>query len=719
MTDWRAIGIPRGCSYYPPHHDPTDWERDFKRMAEAGFNTIRTAELLASWDQIERLPRKPDFSWLDRTFELGQQYDLKILLGTGACCPPIWMLDEYPDLQVISRDGVSYPTGASWGWACIDHPAYLEESDRYLGQLLDRYGAHPALLGWQIHNEPGYPFIPRQGQVMDWYCYCGHTAARFREWLRQKYGRLEALNTAWRWDPTHHQYADWAQVQPPRATPGEWGVLTAWLDWRTFCTDNWTSLIERQAKLIKARDPHHPVTTNLFGEGTDFTGRLGIDPWKFARVVDAIGYDLYPGLKKYGVPERRREPAGPAFVSWYLNFGRSTAVHAGKIFWLPETESGPLDGWVKGPRYSTTALDIKRWYLETLAHGAKLMLYQGYREWNCIPIHWGALVDLHGEPTDRYHMAARVNNVVRRHEDLFAQAEPVRPQVGLFYGHDNVIVTAGVTADDFTKRASYGLHEALWAAHFALEFVSPDYLEAMPYRILFLPFTMLLTQESARRLRRFVEDGGILVGFAKCAMLDDRGWYWNTRPGGGLDEVFGVRERRIDYRPDPFSLSATLAGTPVEVEGFHHEQVLDVIGDARILGTFGDGAPAVVQRSFGKGQAVYIATHLDIAAFGSRPHHEFFRLLMRHLGVEPAVRLTGHRDALVDPHLMAAPGGEHLLIISNEHHEPVDLTAALPSVKASAAEELFGLPVEIRARNPLTIQVRIAAQDSIAVKIMP
>ncbi len=717
MTDWQAMGIPRGCSYYPPHHDPADWERDFDRMARAGFNAIRTAELLASWDQIERFPRRPDFSWLDRSFELGEKYGLKILLGTGACCPPIWMLDEYPDLPVVSRDGVPYPTGAGWSWACIDHPAYLAESDRYLRQLLDRYNDQPALLGWQVHNEPGYPFVPKQGQLADWYCYCDHTAHRFRDWLRRKYGRIEALNEAWRWDPTHHQYVDWTQVRPPRATPVEWGVVTAWLDWRTFVTENWTALIARQSKIIKQRDSRHPITTNLWSEATDFNGRLGVDPWQLARVVDAIGYDLYPGLKKHGVPERKREPGGPAYVSWYLNFGRSTAIYAGKVFWVPEAESGPLDGWVKGPRYTTTALDIKRWYLETLAHGAKLMLYQGYREWNCIPIHWGALVDLHGEPTERYHAAAQVNDIVRRHEDLFTRVEPVRPEVGLLYGHDNVIVTAGMSADDFTKRALYGLHEALWAAHYPLEFVTPDYLDRMPYRVLFLPFAMVVAAGAARTLRHFVESGGTLVGFAKCAMLDDRGWYWNTRPGGGLDEVFGVREREINYRPEPFSLMATLAGSAVEVEGFHHQQVLDVSVDATVLGTFADGSPAVTQHRFGAGQALYIATHLDIAAFGSRPHYEFFRLLLGHLNLHPPVRLTGQGQAFVDPHLLKGPNGEHLLIITNEHGAAVNITATVPSVRAASVEELFGLPFEVRGREGVSVHLRIPAQDAAALKI--
>jgi beta-galactosidase len=706
--------IHRGCSYYPPHHDPGDWDRDFKGMADAGFNAIRTAELLASWDRIERFPRRPDFEWLDRTFELGERYGLRILLGTGACCPPIWMLDEYPDLQIVTRDGVPYPTGATWHWACIDHPALVAESDRYLHQLIERYAHHGALLGWQVDNEPGHPFMARRGVVPDWYCYCPHSAGKFRRWLEAKYSRIEALNDAWRWDPTHHQYSTWIQIRPPRATPAEWGVITAWLDWRTYWAENWTAFVRHQAGLIRARDPGHLVVTNLLDAG-DFNNRLGVDRWTMAAAVDVIGYDLYPGLRKHPAPERGRTAGGPAYVSWFLDLGRSTALHAGKPLWVTEMESGPLDGWVKGPRYTTTALDIKRWYLEALGHGAKAILYQGYREWNCIPIHWGALVDLHGERTERYDAAACVNAVVRKHEALFAEAQPVRSHIGLLFGHDNAVLTASLAADDFNGQALLGLYEALWAAHCPPEMISPEHLDGIPYRVLFLPYAMLISGSTAQRLKDYVESGGTLVGFAKCAMLDDRGWYWNTRPGAGLDEVFGVRERSIEYRPEPFTVSLTVAGMTLDVSGYHHQQLLDVAPGAEIFGRFADGSPAAVRHRVGRGQALYFATHLDIAAFGSPAHHQVFKLLLRDLGVEP--RVVIHGDGIVDPHLLAGPANEHLLILTNDGARPAEVTATVASIRATAVDELFGLPVQVQPAEGLAVQVRVPAHDAAALRI--
>jgi beta-galactosidase GanA len=684
-------------------------------MAEAGFGIVRTAELLASWDQIEKDPRTPDFSWLDRTFGLCERYGLKILLGTGASTPPIWMLSAYPDLQIMSRDGVPYPTGGMWSWACINHPAYLAESDRYLAQLLERYKNHPALMGWQIHNEPGYPFIPRRNQDPDWYDYNPHTVNAFRAWLKHKYQTIDRLNAAWRWTPTHHQYRTFEEIPAPRVPPNEWGVMGAWLDWRTFTVDNWTGLIKRQHDLIKAHDPVHPTMTNLMGEATDYTGRLGVNPWKLAEVVDCIGFDLYPGLRERGVPERGREAAGPEFVSWFLDFGRSTALHNGKAFWLPEMESGPLDGWVKGPRYATRGRDIRRWGLQAFGHGAKMILYQGYREWNCLPIHWGALVDLHGEPTERYEAAAQLAALLKDHEQLFARAEPVRAQAALLYDHANVLSTASIDASDFMRRGLKGAYEMLWRAGYPVEVVTPEHLDSVPYRALLLPFAIQLSAEACEALQVFVARGGVLFGFAKCAMLDGRGWYWNTRPGGGLAEVFGVKERRIDLLDEPeFTLHA--GPSSYTLQGFHHRQDLELLEGTEVLGRWRDHAPAATRYTYGSGRAYYFGTHFDLAAVSSGLHAQALDYLLTAEHVTKPVHVRGEGRELVDAHLLRC-SNDYLLIVTNENRGDVTVQLELPSIGPRRVHDLFKHQVSVGQQaqdGNLTLTLSLAARDGSA-----
>lgn len=602
-----------GSSYYPPHHDPADWPRDLDRMVEAGLTVIRTAELLASWDRLEVAPRTYDFGWLDRIFELAAERGIGILLGTGSCCPPVWMAEAHPDLQVVSRDGVQYPIASSWSWACKDHPAYREELSRWLQTLAARYGDRPELVGWQIDNEIGYPFVAREGRGMDLYCYCGYTEARFREWLAARYGTPEALSEAWRWDPTNHRYSSWSQVRAPRSLPSEWGVVTAWLDWRRFIAESMAQFVGWQREQLARLTPGRPTMTNVFiwSRHDPFGVWIGQDPWRLAEQVDAIGYDIYPGIME-------RVSAQPDYAAIFLDYARSSARHAGVDYWLPEIESGPTNGWVLGPDHWTDANDIRRLNVDGLGSGANQILYQGYREWNCIPIHWGALVDLEGERTERFDAAGEVARAIEPIAAELTTMSPATADVAILHDFDNAIAVSGMEAGDFLFEAVSGAHQALAGSGFEVDFVGFDNLDSLGARLLVLPFTMLLPGSAGEAIRRFVEGGGTLLTFAKVATLDGRGWSWNVRPGAGLADLLGVRESSIRVARGPVTLD--VPATPIlpawpggKVDGAHHRQILTPAAGTSVLARFEDGAVAGTVARHGSGLAFALGSHLDVA----------------------------------------------------------------------------------------------------------
>ncbi len=606
-----SAGVRFGASYYPPHHDASDWPRDMDLMAGAGFTVVRSAELLASWDRIEVARGRWDFGWLDTLFDLAGERGMRILLGTGTCSPPVWMAEAWPDLQVVSREGVPYPIASAWSWACKDHPGYLAEAERWVGQLVERYGTRPELLGWQVDNEPGHPFVEREGRSAEMYCYCPHTEARFREWLEERYGTPEALSDAWRWDPTHHRYSAWSQVRAPRSTPAEWGVVTAYLDWRRFSAGRVAAFIGWQHRLLKAATPDLPTMTNVFiwSQHDPFGVRIAQDPWRLAQEVDVIGYDLYPGIG-------RREERRPEYVGMYLDYARSSALAFDRPLWLAEIESGPINGFILGPDRWTDAHDIRRLNIDCLGAGAELVLYQGYREWDCIPIHWGALADLEGRPTERLEAAATVVSAADAAPGLVFHARAGRAPVALLYDFDIGAACTGMGAMGMLLDALSGAYRAIAGAGHEVEYVSFGELGSLACRLLVLPFSVLLPAEAATAIDAFVRGGGHVLAFAKAAMLDARGWYWHRRPGGGLDALFGAREARIDVVDGPVAVE--VPATPWlpgwaggVVHGAWHRQALEV-GSAEVIGRFEDGTPALTVSRHGEGSAWLAGTHLDV-----------------------------------------------------------------------------------------------------------
>ena len=84
---------------------------------------------------------------------------------------------------------------------------------------------YPNIWAWNTFQEIG--FWPNEAGKLG-FCYCPHTLARFREWLREKYGTLAALNATWQLNHAH-----WDEVEPPRREE----PLAPFIDWRYFMDD--------------------------------------------------------------------------------------------------------------------------------------------------------------------------------------------------------------------------------------------------------------------------------------------------------------------------------------------------------------------------------------------------------------------------------------------------------------------------------------------------
>ncbi len=696
--------FPIGSSYYPPFHTPEEWVKDVENMVKAGLNMIRTAELLASWDYIEPRQGQPEWDWLDRIFELSEQHQLEIVLGTGSCNPPIWMMELYPDLQKVSREGLKYPLNTVWGWACPNHPGLRTELTRWITLLFERYGQHPALYCWQIDNQIGHHNAftgaehshPRQ---YGYWCYCDHCARLFRAWVEQKYQAIEVLNETWAWDPTHYRYYGWHQITPPRSMPAEWGNNTAWLDYRRFCDDTLTDFIRFQHDLIKKLDSNQITMHNLYDcMRPDLGARNEPNHWDIGAVPDIIGHDIYPSENNY-----RNDPP---HSSWFLDFAYSVAHHNNRTLWIPELESGPLGGYSAGPNVSTTALDIKRFNLACLGHGAKNMLYQGYRDWNCIPLTWGGLVDFHGEPTDRFHAAAEVNRVIKENEDFFLDALPPPAQVAIYHSVDNVLAIDGQANERFLYSALRGVHTALWKKGYSINFVAPHFIgtETAAYEVIFLPFLMHLPQTQADQFTAYVEQGGTLIGFAKLGHLDERGWAWNDRPGARLTKLFGARERQILVFREPDEAVNIKVEPEADLftginkdslQGYWHRQTFDLADDVEILARFVDGEPAIIRRQYGAGQAILMATHLDMAVWEYQDPDliKLFANLLTMVDVTSDIIVTGSDQTYVENHIDAhllVDDKQWAVIINNEGDEATDISVTVPgAAQAAIAHELF------------------------------
>src|SRR5207248_6346825 len=147
-----------------------------------------------------------------------------------------------------------------------------------------------------------------------------------------------------------------------------------------------------------------------------------------------------------------------------------------------------------------------------------------------------------------------------------------------------------------TRDSLMGLHRAFLEEQIPVDFVHPlDVLggRLAQYRIVFLPYPVMLSRDVAEAITRYIQNGGTVVAEARLAWNDERGYSSDVVPGFNLAEVFGAREKLI--RPvETARLNVQVGALPgihqqtATGEGF--EEVLEPAAGTRVLAHFDDNA---------------------------------------------------------------------------------------------------------------------------------
>ena len=186
------------------------WGKDLDQIKAVGFNTVKC---WVDWATAEPKPGEFEFQNLDLLMRLAQQRGLRVVVQIYLDSAPDWVGEKYPDGKFVDRSGAVIISQAAPGF-CIDHEGVRSAIVKFLEALSGEANTFSALYGWDVWSEPHvinwaeFPYLSNPE-----FCFCPASQARFREWLKKKYGTLEALNAAW-----YRGFERWEQVEPPRAS---------------------------------------------------------------------------------------------------------------------------------------------------------------------------------------------------------------------------------------------------------------------------------------------------------------------------------------------------------------------------------------------------------------------------------------------------------------------------------------------------------------------
>ena len=456
------------------------------------------------------------------------------------------------------------------------------------------------------------------------FCYCHSTQARFREWLKKKYGTVEALNKAW-----YRTVKTWDEVEPPRY--GTILTFTDYIDWKEFISDKLAEDLALKAAAVKAVLPDTVVTSHSAGPGIftrpDWSGTP--DDRKMSDSVDFYGSSIYP---KHAWTIK---PWSPFYRSSGLDFVRSMGM-GNDGFYIGELQAGLRrlrdEDELSGRRGRPPRLDVER---DRLRRPGRQ--------------HLRLLPDEHGLRGRRLrprrarrqgHRAGRRGREDRPGRHREQGPHPRRPavpkaEIAILYnplahmvGGQQSFTGEGQTVGvNNLSESLQGIHKAFFERNIPVDFLHVNDLgtpRTAGYKLIVAPYPVQMSQPHVRKLLDYVREGGTLVTEARCGWVDEKGVSSPVIPGGGLHEALGCRELMLTPIPKtsadqdhdrprihPPAGRRETSSTPFSSRRASRSSARTSV----VLAEFGDGRPAMVAAPFGKGRAVIVGTFPGSAYF--------------------------------------------------------------------------------------------------------
>lgn len=611
-----------GVCYYPEQWPVERWPFDARMMVEAGLDRVRIAEF--AWAKMEPEPGRYDWAWLDHAIDVLAGAGLEVILGTPTVTPPAWLTARHPDVLRVDANGRRRRHG-SRRHVCVNHPIYREHSALITRAMAERYGLDERVIGWQIDNEFGGGRTAR--------CYCETCAAAFRNWLRDRYGTLDALNEAWGavfWSQT---YFDWEQVQAPdeaidKANPSQQ------LDYYRFCSDSYVQYQQAQIDILRPLTPGF-ITHNFMGLFRD------LDQFDLARPLDFITWDNYPTgnterwrglLYSHGRDATRDDPryawdAGDPVVT-----GMAHALMRGLKggpFWIMEQQSG-LINWGKinqGVRPGT----VRLWTWHALAEGADACVYFRWRPTLFAQEQYhSALLRHDAEPAQ----GLREVWSLRHERELMAAvaAHPFVAEVALLVDYDDLwaLEIQPHRQDFHYLRHLYVFYDALQKMGVAVDLVPID-RDLSPYRLVLAPTLHLADEPRAAALSAYVEAGGTLLLGVRSGFKTATNLVTDHPLPGVLRELCGVTVTTWQPLPDGAGISLEASVPALEGPATYWYETL-ATERASALAHYDSGEAALTENAVGQGRVVTLGWYPTPGQAGA-----LLRWLLDKAGVQPGL----------------------------------------------------------------------------------
>lgn len=624
--------------YYGGDYNPDQWDEatiaeDMRLFKKAGINLLTLP--VFSWAKLEPDEGVYDFEWLDKIIDQIWANGIYVCLATPTTAQPAWLSTRYPEVLPVDIAGRKRTHGMRV-FFCVNSLKYRERAAAIAEEFAKRYAHHPALAMWHVANEYGT------------YCYCDNCQAKFRLWLRKRYGSVEGLNKHWHTTFWGRVVTSFEEVTLPTERNDDYRFNPAiQLDYMRFVTDSTAECFMNEYNVLKKYNPEIPVQTNMSG----FIKKL--DQFTLTKCLDIVGWDNYPW------------PHDPAhFIAMKHDIMRG--LKGGQSYVLTE-QSPNQQNWQPYNKLKRPG-EVRLLSYQALAHGADTVLFFQMRQSIAGQEKFhGAIISHAGHENTRVFRESEVlGHELEKLGDRFLRAR-TPAKVAILMDWNNwwaLELTSGPNKDmDYLKTLS-AYYRPFHQRNIPVDIVNPgadtDY---SGYDLVVAPMLYMTKQGVAEKLTEYVENGGRLVATVMSGLVDENDRCIFGEYPGKLRDVLGVWVEEVDALK-PEERNAICMNGALELPAARYEcsflcDLLHTRGAQALASYESDfyaGMPCITRNAYGKGEAYYI---------GTQPEDAFLTDLMdsicRDAGIEPV--FSG--DEGVEVTRRVSEQGETIFVINN------------------------------------------------------
>jgi beta-galactosidase len=632
-----------------------EWLKDLQQIKALGFNTVRG---WVDWSHNEPQEGKYNFEGLHLLCDLAHQVGLRVVIQIyagwdGFGFPPDWVRHKYPE----AFEPVSAVSAAGPSSFYSDHKGIQNAILQFITETAKVAAQYPNFYGWDLWSEP------RAMRLIG-----PETKVRYREWLKNKYKTLDALNLQW-----YETYASWDDVNP--LGTGGIGTYAMDLDWANFISEKGAEDMAMQYMAVRKADKTHLITSHASPPSV-FGG--GLDDFLEAGSLDYYGLSVYP--RYVGEPSL-----------WRMIMGADFSRCAGKPnggFYAGEFQGGfSTNGISVGD--PVTPDDQRTWLWSLIAKGAKgINIYAYYVMSSGIESGGFGLMPLNGQVTERARELGQTARFVEENKALILKSKPIEAEIAIVYNPDAPRVGGARGAPTTTpgrggggavgyQESLTGYYRAFAENNVPIDFIHRRDVESADlshYKLIVVPWPVIISPEAAAGLKKYVAQGGSLVSEARMAWNSEHAYTADVIPGMGLSEVFGIQETKVVTRTDVRMTIDDITNSALakykkgdDLRGAQFAESVEVLPakTARVLAHLDDGTPCITSSTYGKGQTLFIGSFLS---FVGRSNNQFFLSLLDWAKVSRPFKTSQdgvNPDTPLEARLHENAGGYLLFVINH------------------------------------------------------